>query len=115
MTLYRRYLTYIKPISDLNRCPPESRVAVGAQITLYVKADKELGYASEELKKVKDFLGEIELTLGQNVISPGVKPESDVSAATWNFISYRNENRSDREGTSSHLLFEEPFYQIISD
>ncbi|AQS36134.1 virulence-associated protein [Shewanella psychrophila] len=102
-------------VTDLHRCPPESRVAVGAQITLYIKADKELGYSSEDLKKVKDFLDEIELTLGQSGISSGVKPQSDVSAVTWNFISYRNENRSDREGTSSHLLFEEPFYQIISD
>ncbi|AQS36605.1 virulence-associated protein [Shewanella psychrophila] len=102
-------------VTDLNRCPPDSRVAVGAQLTLYVKADKESGYVPAELKKVKDFLEEIELTLSQSSTLPGEKPQSDVSAANWNFISYRNENRSDREGGASHLLYEEPFFQVISN
>ncbi|EEZ39207.1 VirA protein [Photobacterium damselae] len=101
-------------VTDLNRCPPDSRVAVGAQITLYVKADKESGYVPAELKKVKDFLEQIELTLGQSNTTPGEKPQSDISAANWNFISYRNEYRSDREGGASHQLFEEPFFQVIS-
>ncbi|WP_026318035.1 type III secretion system effector phosphothreonine lyase [Algicola sagamiensis] len=101
-------------VTDLSRCPSDSRVAVGAQMTLYVKADKEAGYEPTLLKKVKDFLEEIEMVLNQNGISPGEKPESDVSAANWHFISYRNEHRSDRDGTSSHLLYEEPFYQIMS-
>lgn len=102
-------------VTDLKSCPSDARVAVGAQVTLYVKADKELGYGSKELKIIKDFVGEIELTLGKNDIPPGVKPKSDVSAATWNFISYRNEHRSDRDGTFADLLAEEPFYKIISD
>jgi phosphothreonine lyase len=102
-------------VTDLNRCSPDSRVAVGAQVTLYVKADKESGYVAAELKNVKDFLEQIELTLGQSDAAPGEKPHSDVSAANWSYISYRNEFKSDREEAASHLLFEEPFFQVLSN
>lgn len=59
-------------VTDLKSCPSDARVAVGAQVTLYVKADKELGYGSKELKKIKDFVGEIELTLGKMIFHLGL-------------------------------------------
>ncbi|MCX9560543.1 hydrophilic protein virA protein, partial [Vibrio cholerae] len=58
---------------------------------------------------------EIEATLIKDNISTGSKPESDISKVSWKYLSYRNENRSDRDGGSAQevRLKNEPFFQCI--
>lgn len=95
----------------------QSRVVQGAQFTLYIKTDsKTTGYEGKTIKQVQNLIQNIESRIAAAGIAPGAKPNSDVSADHWQFVSYRNEKRSDREGgaAQSARLRHEPFYQLVS-
>ncbi|WP_281560653.1 C80 family cysteine peptidase [Thalassomonas sp. RHCl1] len=104
-------------VTDMSRTGADSRVKVGTQFTLYIKTDNERKeYSAEGLKKVQTFVSELERTLSEGGITPGVKPSSDVSPSQWQYASYRNELSSDREGgeQQTQALQAQPFYQLIT-
>ncbi|ENI0063693.1 type III effector phosphothreonine lyase, partial [Shigella sonnei] len=45
----------------------------------------------------------------------GEYPASDVRPEDWKYVSYRNELRSDRDGSErqEQMLREEPFYRLM--
>jgi phosphothreonine lyase len=92
------------------------RISQGAQLTLYVTTDDDDFYSAGHLKRIKDFLNEIEGILASHGIDRGVIPQSDVLPAHWHYVSYRNEKRSDRIGRDEQAatLGDEPFYRLVS-
>lgn len=50
-------------------------------------------------------------------IQPGQYPDLDIRPVQWQFTSYRNELRSEREGNEAqnHMLRGEPFYCLITE
>jgi phosphothreonine lyase len=70
------------------------RTLNGAQFTLYIDDVS----SPDEIKKVRDFLQVIENKLATDGVNLGLRPNSDVSRDEYNYISYRNEWRSDRIG-----------------
>lgn len=105
-------------VTDIDRVRPESRVSIGAQFTLYIKADQKTSfYSADFLHSIKELVGNIESRLEMHNISAGEHPCSDVMSGGWKYVSYRNEFRSDREGSEmqSHRLRAEPFYRIMTE
>ncbi|WP_286089071.1 hypothetical protein [Pseudomonas sp. MWU13-3659] len=93
------------------------RLSEGGQITLYACTDdSKQEFSLDQLKGMADFLKKIEDVLQKNNIKPGKKPDSDVSADHWAYASYRQEHRSNREGSAEQhqALREEPFFRVIS-
>jgi phosphothreonine lyase len=107
-------------ISDLSVKRPDTpegtRVTHGAQLTLYARTGIDRHYSADQLKKFKDFMIEMEHTLAEQGIAKGVRPESDVAPDHWNYLSYRNEKRSDRQGSEeqTRALQREPFFRLVS-
>ncbi|RKP48235.1 type III effector phosphothreonine lyase [Trinickia fusca] len=103
-------------ITDMGRAPAGERVTQGAQLTLYVKPGANGNYSAQDLKKLQDFTGQLEHTLNANEIGRGARPESDVAPDHWNYVSYRNEFRSGREGgeAQAESLKNEPFFKLVS-
>ncbi|EMF3283052.1 type III secretion system effector phosphothreonine lyase, partial [Shigella sonnei] len=100
-------------ITDMNRVSQQSRVGIGAQFTLYVKSDQECSqYSALLLHKIRQFIMCLESNLLRSKIAPGEYPASDVRPEDWKYVSYRNELRSDRDGSErqEQMLREEPFY-----
>ena len=106
-------------VTDIERMDdPQSRTAVGAQFTLYVKPDKENSeYSASSLHSIRQFVECIESKLSSNEVEPGQHPESDVHPANWQYVSYRNEKRSNRDGgkVQSEALRQEPFYRLMTE
>ena len=105
-------------VTDIERAGPETRVGVGAQLTLYVKPDgADSQYSAQGLSQVRQFVERLETTLTEHGIEPGKHPESDVRPEHWRYASYRNELRSGREGgdVQSQALREEPFYRLMTE
>lgn len=105
-------------VTDMERVDPQSRVAVGAQLTLYVKPDQENSqYSASSLHKTRQFIECLESRLSENGVIPGLYPESDVHPENWKYVSYRNELRSGRDGgeMQSQALREEPFYRLMTE
>ncbi|WP_068317710.1 hypothetical protein [Polycladidibacter hongkongensis] len=104
-------------VTDMARVPEGSRVQAGAQFTLYLRPTAEDSqYSAQDLKDDKSFLEAIERKLSLAGIQPGERPASDVSAHHWEFASYRNEFRSDREGgiAQTEALRREPVFEILT-
>jgi phosphothreonine lyase len=105
-------------ITDLTKAPADSRVAKGAQLTLYLKPAQEDGaYQADELNKIRHLVENIEQTLSHHAIPVGERPDSDIAPHHWQFTSYRNEFHSDREGSTaqSGRLHEEPIYRLLTE
>lgn len=101
-----------------NMSPEQQRVTLGAQFTIYAKPDRpDNTYSSQYMGKVRGMISNIEDELRHaNVAPSNHRPASDVASQHWQFASYRNENSSDRTGSSSqsHSLESEPFFQLIA-
>ncbi|MFC7634125.1 type III effector phosphothreonine lyase [Paraburkholderia humisilvae] len=108
-------------MTDLNAGRPDTpegrRVTQGAQFTLYVRTGADGHYSAGQLKRIKDFVSEMERTLAAQGIGMGERPASDVAPEHWNYVSYRNEQRSGRDGTEEQALAlqREPFFRLVSD
>ncbi|WP_342624928.1 type III effector phosphothreonine lyase [Pseudomonas alkylphenolica] len=105
-------------VTDMQKAPLDSRVSVGAQLTLYVKPVAENShYTGAELSHIKRFIEQIEQTLTDQKIPFGTQPDSDVRPDQWQYTSYRNEKSSDRYGSEAQRqkLDAEPFYRLITD
>ncbi|CAI8808231.1 MAPK phosphothreonine lyase [Pseudomonas zeae] len=104
-------------VTDVALVGSSERVAEGAQFTLYVKPQKaDPQYTAEGLNSLRHFVLCLESVLTGNDIQPGRYPSSDVRPDHWQFCSYRNEYRSEREGNESQdqSLRDEPFFRLIS-
>ncbi|EEA95785.1 phosphothreonine lyase [Pseudovibrio denitrificans] len=104
-------------VTDMTRVTEGSRVQVGAQFTLYLRPTSEDSqYTAQDLKNDKSFVEAIEQKLTHAGIQPGERPASDVSAHHWEFASYRNELRSDREGgvAQTEALRREPVFELLT-
>lgn len=105
-------------VTDIDAISSESRVSVGAQFTLYMKPENmENNYTPIQLHKIRCFLSEIENRLKQENIPVGQQPKSDIKYAEWVYISYRNEFKSDREGSEEQdeKLKDEAFFRLITE
>ncbi len=105
-------------VTDIDRTDHQARVSLGAQFTLYVKPDgDDSQYGAAALNKVRHFVERLELELSKHGITPGLHPESDVRPEHWQYVSYRNELRSERNGSEaqSEALRAEPFYRLITE
>lgn len=105
--------------TDVTRSDPRNtRLTLGAQFTLYPKPDRTDGtYSPAYMGKIHALVKTIERELqAAGVGQSDHKPASDVSAPQWGYVSYRNEVRSDREGSpqQSASLKEEPFFKLTS-
>jgi phosphothreonine lyase len=92
------------------------RISQGAQFTLYVTTGSDGYYSALGLRRIKDFTNAIEDALAAREIAKGVMPQSDVASDHWHYVSYRNENRSDRMGgnVQEQSLRNEPFFRLVS-
>ncbi|SFL91781.1 hypothetical protein [Pseudomonas sp. NFACC46-3] len=105
-------------VTDITRSASGHRTSEGAQFTCYAKPDTEDSrYTAEGLYRIRCFMDLLEATLIDHDIRPGHQPESDVRPAYWHYTSYRNELRSQREGSEnqSDVLRNEPFYRLITE
>ena len=105
-------------VTDMERAEPNARVSNGAQFTLYVKPDTaDSRYTASTLKNIRDSLELLESVISEHNIQPGQHPDSDVRPSHWQFTSYRNELRSDREGSyaQSIALRKEPFFRLVTE
>ncbi|EBS5119655.1 type III secretion system effector phosphothreonine lyase [Salmonella enterica subsp. enterica serovar Telelkebir] len=105
-------------ITDLERADKQARLSVGAQFTLYIKPDQENSqYSASLLHNTREFIARLESRLSEKGIIPGQCPDSDVHPENWQYLSYRNELRSDRSGSEvqSQALREEPFYRLMTE
>jgi phosphothreonine lyase len=94
---------------------PEERVVMGMQFACYVRPRKENSlYVLEDFIELKDMIASIECALKEVKIKPGKIDLSDVQATHWCYVSYRNENRSDRSEQNNQLI-EEPFFKLLCD
>ncbi|WP_256347091.1 type III effector [Pseudomonas sp. D2002] len=105
--------------TDVSRADPrDTRISQGAQFTLYPKPDRTDGtYSPEHMGKIQALVKAIEQALQEAGISKSEhKPASDVSAPAWGYVSYRNEDRSNRVGSESQsaALKQEPFFKLIA-
>ncbi len=106
-------------VTDIARIDPrDTRLSQGAQFTLYPKPDLPDGsYSPKHIGKINALVRTLEQSLAaQGIEKSEHKPASDVSAPQWEYASYRNEFRSDRQGSSSQstALKEEPFFKLVS-
>jgi phosphothreonine lyase len=105
-------------VTDMTRLASGHRVSEGAQFTCYAKPGTEDScYTAEGLHRIRCFMDQLEATLIDHDIRPGQQPESDVRPPFWQYTSYRNELRSQREGNEnqSEALRNEPFYRLITE
>lgn len=105
-------------VTDMQRAEPGSRVSEGAQFTLYVKLDLEDAQCTaKELNHVRYFVECLESILTESRILPGQHPDSDIRPPSWQYVSYRNELRSHREGSEAQrqMLSDEPFYRLVTE
>lgn len=105
-------------VTDMERVDSQARVSLGAQFTLYIKPDQENSqYSVSFLHKTRQFIEFLEVMLSENGMTSGRCPESDVQPENWQYLSYRNELRSGREGgeIQSQALREEPFYRLMTE
>ncbi|OPA89000.1 type III effector [Pseudomonas fluorescens] len=105
--------------SDVDRMDPrDTRLSLGAQFTLYPKPDRADGtYSPEFMGKMHALVSTIEQQLqAEGVGRSDHPPASDVSAPQWRYTSYRNEHRSDREGSAgqTEALKNEPFFKLVA-
>ncbi|KAF2406523.1 phosphothreonine lyase [Pseudomonas antarctica] len=103
--------------TDLSRVDPrDTRISQGAQFTLYPKPDRTDGtYSPEYMGKIQALVKTLEQALQEAGIGKSEHtPASDVSAPQWGYVSYRNEVRSDRQGSESQsaALKQEPFFKL---
>jgi len=95
-----------------------NRVCEGAQFTLYVKPDAaDSQFTTQALSRLRHFVERLESEMASQNIHPGKYPDSDVRPSHWQFISYRNEMRSQREGSEeqSVSLSNEPLYRLLTE
>lgn len=95
------------------------RTYVGAQITLYLQSDGDRQYSIERLDAFKRFIQILEVTLAQANINPGTRPESDIAAEDWNYISYRHESSAryvaeENKYEAHQALKARPVFRFIS-
>lgn len=105
-------------VTDIMQVGDQSRVGEGAQFTLYVKPDgTDSQYSALALSKTKHFVESLESRLAAGGIAPGEHPASDVRSESWQYVSYRNESRSNRDGgeAQSQALRDEPFYRLMTE
>jgi phosphothreonine lyase len=105
-------------MTDLDRIDKKHRLSVGAQFTLYIKPDqKNSHYSVSLLHNIREFIACLESRLSENGIISGQCPDSDVHPEYWQYLSYRNELRSERYGSEaqSRVLREEPFYRLMAE
>ncbi|MQT64293.1 type III effector phosphothreonine lyase [Pseudomonas sp. FSL R10-0056] len=105
-------------VTDMARVKPQARVSQGAQFTLYVKPDTaDSRFTANALHSIRHFVERLESVMTEHNIQPGQHPDSDVRPCHWQFTSYRNELRSDREGSyeQSIALRNEPFFRLMSE
>lgn len=105
-------------VTDMERVEPGGRVSGGAQFTLYVKPDAaDSRYTAQGLNSIRHFVERLESVMTEHNIQPGQHPDSDVRPFHWQFTSYRNEMRSEREGgeEQSLALRNEPFYRLVTE
>lgn len=105
--------------TDVTRTDPrDTRISQGAQFTLYPKPDRTDGtYSPAYMGKIQALVKTIEQALQQaGVGKSDHQPASDVSAPQWGYVSYRNEIRSDRQGSDSQSasLKREPFFKLTA-
>lgn len=105
--------------SDVDRMDPrDTRLSLGAQFTLYAKPDRTDGtYSPEHMGKMQALVNTLEHALqAEGIGRSDHPPASDVSAPQWRYTSYRNENRSDRKGSTAHTeaLKNEPFFKLVT-
>lgn len=105
-------------VTDIERADPQARVSVGAQFTLYVKPDgADSSYTAAGLNRLRSLVERIESILVGHGVAPGQHPDSDVRPPQWQYTSYRNEFRSEREGgeRQRQSLSDEPFYRLMTE
>ncbi|WP_080172065.1 type III secretion system effector phosphothreonine lyase [Salmonella enterica] len=105
-------------MTDPERIDKQARLSVGAQFTLYIKPDQENSqYSASMLHNTREFIACLESRLSEKGIIPGQCPDSDVHPESWQYLSYRNELRSERTGSEaqSRALREEPFYRLMTE
>jgi phosphothreonine lyase len=105
-------------VTDMARVSPGERVSEAAQFTLYVKPDgTDLQYTAKGLNNLRHFMAQLESVMVAHGIQPGQHPDSDVRPAHWQFSSYRNELRGEREDSEiqSAALRNELFYRLITE
>lgn len=103
--------------SDVDRIRG-TRLSLGGQFTLYPKPDRSDGtYSPQYMGKIQALVKTIEQELRAEGIQPSDhKPDSDVAAPEWGYVSYRNEVRSDRQGSANQnaSLKREPFFKLTA-
>ncbi|MBZ6068374.1 hypothetical protein [Aeromonas schubertii] len=105
-------------VTDLAKVDRDSRVAKGAQFTLYIKPEQaDSQYQARDLGRVRHFIEQLESSLNRAGIPLGEAPASDVAPHHWHYTSYRNEHRSDRDGSADQAtrLREEPVYRLLTE
>lgn len=105
-------------ITDISQEEIDSRVKLGAQVTLYVRPyPGEHPYSAGLLSKIRRFITGLESRLAEGGIIPGEYPSSDIRPPHWQFTSYRNEIISGREGCESdhQRLAESAFYRLMTE
>ncbi|QUS56053.1 hypothetical protein [Pseudovibrio brasiliensis] len=97
------------------------RVTAGAQFTLYIRTKQDgAPYTTEQLVKTRFFVEELENALMTSWVESGEIPQSDVSGTDWSYVSYRNEEKSDRIGDPEEQkkrrdqLQGEPVFQALT-
>ena len=104
-------------ITDIARADPGSRVRMGAQFTLYVRGDRAtMPYHAQMLSEIRQFTGLLDSRLTEAGIMQGEHPASDIRPPHWQFVSYRNEIISGRDGNDieHQRLSESPFYRLMT-
>lgn len=105
-------------VTDMARVEPDARVSKGAQFTLYVKPDTaDSQFTASALNSIRHFVERLESVMTEHNIQPGQHPDSDVRPSHWQFTSYRNELRSDRECSYEQdiALRNEPFFRLMTE
>lgn len=105
-------------ITDMTRPDPDSRVRVGAQLTLYVRPDQATApYNAAMLSEIRQFIALLDSRLTEAGIMQGEHPASDIRPPQWQFVSYRNEMISGRDSydIEHEKLSESPFYRLMTE
>lgn len=103
-------------VTDLTAEITDTRIGQGAQFTLYAKPQCEGGhYDAAYIKRVADFIQQLESDLSASRIRRGQRPDSDVASLNWHFASYRHEFSSDKTGSEiqHQRLLDEPFFMLV--
>lgn len=74
---------------------PSNRITDGMQFTLYLYPDEDKEkFSDTHATTIKNFIAALEKSLSDAGIKPGIRPESDVAADHWQYMSYRRENEA---------------------